>query len=183
MCAKLMQPTLSLHCMYTFSTLQVHSNSIWVSTALATFACKRKPLTVYFSHKDRNLRLSAALPLGGNICSPWIPVLSEIYEGLWNCFISGLLHIILYPGTSILKPWLQMELFRPGSHNTARLQPIISSADRIVYIEAPPPVVVVAENYMYVCSICNDPAWRPSWLHESAMSKFKIWQTLGKPRF
>ncbi len=24
------------------------SSSIWVSTALATFACKRKPLTVYF---------------------------------------------------------------------------------------------------------------------------------------
>ncbi len=37
-----MQPTLSLHCMYTFGTLQVHSSSIWVSTALATFACKRK---------------------------------------------------------------------------------------------------------------------------------------------
>ena len=48
---KLMQPTLSLHCMYTFGTLQVHSNSIWVSTALAAFACKRKPLTVYFHVK------------------------------------------------------------------------------------------------------------------------------------
>ena len=37
------------HFLYTLDTLQLHSSSIWVSTALATFACKRKPLTVYFS--------------------------------------------------------------------------------------------------------------------------------------
>ena len=45
--------------MYTFGTLQVHSNSIWVSTALATFACKRKSLTVSFfiiSHPDEICR-------------------------------------------------------------------------------------------------------------------------------
>ena len=46
---KLMQPIFSQHCTCTFSTLQVHSSSIRVSTALAMFvACKRKPLTVYF---------------------------------------------------------------------------------------------------------------------------------------
>ncbi len=50
--AKLIQPTLSLQCTYTFGTLQVHSSSIWVSTALATFACKRKPLTVYFLYEN-----------------------------------------------------------------------------------------------------------------------------------
>ncbi len=38
------------HFLYTLDTLQVHSSSIWVSTALATFACKRKPLTVYLPH-------------------------------------------------------------------------------------------------------------------------------------
>ena len=30
-----------------YNTLHVNSSSVWVSTALATFACKRKPLTVY----------------------------------------------------------------------------------------------------------------------------------------
>ncbi len=38
----------------TFGTLQVDSNTIWVSTALATFACKRKPLTVYFLRSLHN---------------------------------------------------------------------------------------------------------------------------------
>ncbi len=34
--------------LWTIGALQVHSSSIWVSTAPATFVCKRKPLTVYF---------------------------------------------------------------------------------------------------------------------------------------
>ena len=43
----LLQLTFYPHFLYTLDTLQVHSSSIWVSTALATFACKRKPSTVY----------------------------------------------------------------------------------------------------------------------------------------
>ncbi len=34
---------------YTFGTLQMHSSTILVSTALATFACKSTPLTVYLN--------------------------------------------------------------------------------------------------------------------------------------
>ncbi len=61
--AKLMQPTLNLHCIYTFGTLQVHSNMFWVSTALATFACKRKPLTVYLIFEVRY-----------QVCNAWTKV-------------------------------------------------------------------------------------------------------------
>ena len=49
LCFFIQTPTQDALCMCTFGTLQVHSNTIWVSTALTMFAFKHKPLTVYLS--------------------------------------------------------------------------------------------------------------------------------------
>ncbi len=58
------------NCTYTFGTLQVHFSSIWVSTALATFACKRKPLTVYLSFNFAE-RLLLKIPGNQSIFCLW----------------------------------------------------------------------------------------------------------------
>ncbi len=90
----LMQPTFSLHCMYTFGTLQVHFSLIWVSTALAMFACKRKPLTVCLYIMLKLYNSSALIMLSHNDPGALAP---QIY----TCYIAVLCHYLRQTGVVV----------------------------------------------------------------------------------